>query len=395
MIRTALYIHIPFCEQRCTYCDFASSTDCDRLIQPYVGALCSELALLHTQLPEWEPSTVYVGGGTPTVLPPGLIGTVLTTARPFKDAEITLEANPGTVSRQALRALRTMGFNRLSLGMQSSDSTELGILGRRHDQLAVRQAVGWARDAGFENISLDLIYGLPAQKIGRWERSLDAALVLEPEHLSLYCLSLEPGTPLADAVRLGRLPSPDPDLAADMYELGAERLAHAGYHQYEISNWARPGRECRHNLAYWRNESYVGSGAGAWGHWRCGTAALRMCNVSKPGEYIDHMTSPGQSAAQADAPAPRSPACAETDYVTWQMAMAETMFMGLRLVEEGVSRHDFRARFGVDPTQLYEQVLERLALTGLVGWDENRIFLRPAALLIANQVFAEFLPDVP
>ncbi len=392
MIQVGLYVHIPFCRQRCAYCDFSSWAGRDELIKPYTSAVCAELSLLHDQLGNWEPATVYLGGGTPSIVPTDLLEDILSAAQPDPAGEITVEANPSTLSRDALYGLRHMGVNRLSIGMQSSNPGELAMLGRRHDLLSVRRAVERARDAGFTNISVDLIFGLPAQHLEAWSRSLETALQLNPEHLSLYALTLEPGTPLADTVQSGRLPPPDPDLAADMYDLARDRLRDEGYLHYEISNWARPGRQCRHNQAYWRNDSYIGAGAGAWGHWRQGPTDWRLGNTPDPQEYINKMIRHQPASAQSVG-SPWSPACEESEPIDRQTAMAETMFMGLRLVEEGVSRHAFMERFGVDPVRQYGDVLDRLAATSLICWDENRVYLREAALLIANQVFAEFLPD--
>jgi oxygen-independent coproporphyrinogen-3 oxidase len=391
LIPTALYIHIPFCRRRCTYCDFSTWAHRDALVRPYVDALCSELSLLHQQLPSWRPDTVYLGGGTPSLLPPHLVGEILTAAKPGPAAEITLEANPGTLDADALGSLRQMGVSRLSLGMQTSHAGELALLGRQHDFRAVERAVGWARRSGFDNLNLDLIYGLPTQQIAAWESSLDAALDLHPEHLSLYALSVEPDTPLADSIQKGRLPPPDPDLAADMYDLARERLADANYVHYEISNWAGPGRQCRHNLAYWRNEPYLGAGAAAWGHWSHGSTAWRMRNAADPQDYIQQMASQHPLRRDPGRP-PHSPACAEEESIARSMSMAETMFMGLRLIQEGVSRRTFRARFGTDPVQAYRDVLADLASMALIGWDDERVFLPQEALLIANQVFSSFLP---
>jgi oxygen-independent coproporphyrinogen-3 oxidase len=391
LISTALYIHIPFCRQRCTYCDFSTWAHRDELVRPYVDALCSELSLLHQQLPNWRPDTVYLGGGTPSLLPTDLARKILTAAQPGPAAEITLEANPDTLDPAALGSLRQMGVSRLSLGMQTSDAGELALLGRLHDFRAVERGVRWARRAGFDNLNLDLIYGLPAQQLTAWESSLDAALDLHPEHLSLYSLSVEPDTPLSDSIREGSLPPPDPDLAADMYDMARERLADANYVHYEISNWARPGHQCRHNLAYWRNEPYLGAGAAAWGHWPHGPTAWRMRNSADPQDYIQQMA--GQHPLnRAPAHPPRSPACAEEESIAGPLSMAETMFMGLRLIQEGVSRRAFRARFGTDPLLTYRDVLADLAAKALIAWDDERVFLPQDAILIANQVFSSFLP---
>jgi oxygen-independent coproporphyrinogen-3 oxidase len=278
--------------------------------------------------------------------------------------------------------------------MQSTHAKELTLLGRRHEVSTVRIAVHRARAAGFNNLNLDLMYGLPKQTLKSWAESLEAAVSLSPDHLSLYALSVEPGTPLASQIENGQLPTPDPDLAADQYLLAGERLGAAGYLQYEISNWARPGRECRHNLAYWRNERYLGVGSGAWGHWPSGERSWRMRNVMHPQTYIERLT---HHHLPQDAPerTPVSPAIGEWESIPPSVAMAETMFMGLRLVREGVSRGLFAARFGVDPVEFYAEPLAEHARTGLICWDDERVFLAPKAVLIGNQVFASFLPSEP
>ena len=389
---TALYAHIPFCRRRCNYCDFNTWAGLERLIHPYVAALISELNFLHEPWPNWRPDTFYLGGGTPSLLPAELLHPIILAARPRPGAEISLEANPGTLDSAALLALRRMGINRLSLGVQSARADELSLLGRLHDFPAVTDAVRWARTAGFDNINLDLIYGLPAQKTEHWQQTLDAALALSPEHLSLYALTIEPGTPLARQLDQGQLPAPDPDHAADLYEIARDQLAAAGYQQYEISNWARPGRQCRHNLAYWRNAPYLGVGAGAWGHWPAEHAGWRLRNTAHPQAYIEGLRA-GLLPEKAPAGLPLSPACVEWEFIPRPLAMAETIFMGLRLLQKGLSRSAFQARFGSDPVQLYADTLADLAQKRLIRWDDQRIYLPPEAVLISNQVFVSFLPE--
>jgi len=394
-MKVALYIHIPFCQQRCNYCDFNTWAGLGQLIGPYMAALELELGLLRrSSKAEWQATTLYFGGGTPSLAPAELLQSVLVAAQVGRGAEISLEANPGTVSSSALSTLRRAGVNRLSLGMQSANADELALLGRLHDFPAVVDAVRWARAAGFDNINLDLIYGLPGQGTATWEQTLNAALSLTPEHLSLYALSVEPETPLAQWVDQGRIPEPDPDLAADMYDLAREKLAAAGYLQYEISNWARPGKECRHNLAYWRNSTYLGVGAGAWGHWPQTETGWRMRNVTHPQVYLERMQLASRPEEAPIGP-PISPAGAEWEFISRPLTMAETMFMGLRLTEEGVSRRRFETRFGSDPAEVYAKTLTELAQTELIEWDDERIRLLPGAVLISNQVFAAFLPSCP
>ncbi|NPA92126.1 MAG: coproporphyrinogen III oxidase family protein, partial [Chloroflexi bacterium] len=272
----------------------------------------------------------------------------------------------------------------LSLGVQSAHPDDLRLLERGHDYATVIRAVTWARQAGFRNLNLDLIFGLPHQPLSRWQQSLELVLGLQPEHLSLYALTLEHGTPLAHWVAQGLLPQPDPDLAADMYLWADERLKQAGFQQYEISNWARPGMACRHNLQYWRNLPYLGLGAGAHGY----TNQTRTINVLTPGAYIRRLETATEPRAF-----PRSPATVEARALTLADEMAETMMMGLRLTEEGVSRRTFAQRFGRALEAVYGPTIERLQKQGLLTWspDRERLRLTSRGRLLGNWVFREFV----
>jgi oxygen-independent coproporphyrinogen-3 oxidase len=325
-------------------------------------------------------ATLFFGGGTPSILPRPLIAELLTACRQAfavdADAEISLEANPGTVDAAGLAGLRQLGVNRLSLGVQSAQPDELALLGRLHSFQQAAQAVTLARRAGFDNLSLDLIYGLPEQSVGDWQATLEAALALFPDHLSAYCLTVEEGTPLAEGVAAGRVPEPDPDLAAEMYELAEVALEQAGFGHYEISNWARTGRECRHNLVYWRDGAYLGFGAGAHSH----RAGRRWWNVRAPAAYI------------ARVGAGESPQ-AGGERLGREQAMGELMMMGLRL-REGVSDARFRGRFGQGLGEVYGPELAELAEEGLIAWDGERARLTPRGRLLGNRVFGRFLGDV-
>ena len=280
-----LYVHIPFCRAKCAYCDFNSYAGLEHLFAPYVRALAREIELAGRRHP-LQAQTIYLGGGTPTVLPLDLLGEVLAACRRAfqvpEGAEVTVEANPGTVDGDYLAGLLSLGINRLSLGVQSFDEGELRLLGRIHTAREAVEACHLAREVGFDNLNLDLIYGIPRQTLAGWRETLRQALDLHPDHLSLYALTLEEHTPLAQRIARGEVPAPDDDLAAEMYVLAEETLAEAGYVHYEISNWARPGRQCRHNLTYWRNQPYLGFGAGAHSYFR----GVRWWNVSSPEEYI-------------------------------------------------------------------------------------------------------------
>ncbi|HMN61307.1 MAG TPA: radical SAM family heme chaperone HemW, partial [Anaerolinea sp.] len=272
----SLYIHIPFCKRRCAYCDFNTYAGMEKWIPAYVDALCREMELVAAGESGPIPvGTLFFGGGTPSLLPLAQLERILSTAaRLFSfapDLEFSLEANPGTVDLDYLRGLKSLGLNRLSLGMQSAHPQELKMLTRLHDFPDVIRAVSWARRAGIDNLSLDLIFGLPGQSLERWSETLDLALGLGSEHISLYSLTVEEDTPLYSWVSRGLVDLPDNDLGADMFELAMDRLAQEGMVQYEISNWARRRADgslfsCRHNLQYWRGLPYLGLGAGAHGY---------------------------------------------------------------------------------------------------------------------------------
>jgi oxygen-independent coproporphyrinogen-3 oxidase len=271
--------------------------------------------------------------------------------------------------------LRELGVNRLSLGVQSLCDRELHLLGRIHTAAEAAGAYQAARQAGMDNVGLDLIYGLPGQSLPTWQASLSRALEMAPEHLSLYALSLEEGTPLAARVQRGELPAPDADLAAEMYEWAEAACAAAGYEHYEISNWSRPQRPCRHNLVYWRNEPYLGIGAGAHS-WAGGR---RWWNVARPEDYVARVLA-GISPAD------------EGEEIPPALEMAETTILSLRLVEEGLVLARFQERFGVDARQHYAAELEELSALGLIDLDQQRVRLARRGHLLANQAFYRFLP---
>ncbi|GAP05881.1 putative oxygen-independent coproporphyrinogen III oxidase [Anaerolinea thermolimosa] len=390
----SLYLHIPFCQKRCAYCDFNTFAGLENTIPAYVNALCREMRLVAASLPYRLPvHTLFFGGGTPSLLSVEQVATILETAATVFDvsprAEITLEANPGTVTRETLRGLRRLGVNRLSFGVQSAHPEELAILTRLHDYSDVIRSVQWAREAGFENLNLDLMFGLPGQTLERWQRTLELVLGLRPEHLSLYCLTIEKGTPFFRWSARGLLEIPDDDLAADMYEHAMDRLGEAGFIQYEISNWARPSGEgtwysCRHNLQYWRGLPYLGMGAGAHGY----AGGFRTANVKPVPHYIQRCQL-GESQ-----PFPRSPANDEFHPVSVQDEMAEMMMVGLRLTEEGISEEVFQHRFGKNLREVYRNILPALEQQGLIEWagqNHDHLRLTRRGRLLGNRVFSAFL----
>ena len=391
----SVYLHIPFCVHRCGYCDFNTYAGLEGLIPAYTRALCREISFSAAQAPQRLPvHTIFFGGGTPSRLPLEELEKILQTletAFSFQPGlEITLEANPGSLSLEFLKGLRRLGVNRLSLGMQSAVPHELALLERQHGLVDVVQGVSWARQAGFDNLSLDLIFGLPEQTLISWESSLQQALAFQTDHLSLYALTLEHGTPLKHQVDAGFLPEPDPDLAAEMYEMAEERLSGAGFENYEISNWARRGSDgelmaCRHNLQYWRSLPYFGFGAGAHGY----ISGVRTANVLTPAVYIRRLLDNTQARQQVVFP--RTPVTAQVQHPQGREAMGEMMMMGLRLTQEGVSSRVFEQRFGVSLMDIYAAPIRRLVDLSLLEWDRDRLRLTSGGRLLGNQVFLEFI----
>ena len=385
----SLYLHIPFCTHRCGYCDFNTYAGLENLIPAYVNALIEEIHQSAASAGEPLPvHTIFFGGGTPSLLQESDIKRILDELRLAYlvsiDAEITLEANPGTLTPKKLFGLRQAGINRLSFGVQSANPEQLRLLERQHDFEDVIQGVKWARQAGFDNLNLDWIYGLPGQSLESWKSNIELAIGLAPEHLSLYALSIEHGTPFKEMLTRGLLPLLDSDLAADMYEWASYKLEAAGYQQYEISNWAKTGAACKHNLQYWRTLPYLGMGAGAHGF----ADGFRTSNVLAPAAYIQRFKQGGIFQF------PRTAATATIEKIDEQRAMGEVMMMGLRLVKEGVARQSFSDRFRRGLDEVYGHQIEKLQNLGLlesVNGDQNAIRLTQRGRLLGNQVFIEFI----
>jgi oxygen-independent coproporphyrinogen-3 oxidase len=316
---------------------------------------------------------------------PGSLTQVMGAARDsftlIPEAEISLEANPGTVDVSYLAQLRALGINRISFGVQSAVPEELALLEREHDYAAVIEAVGMSRAAGFTNLNLDLIYGVPGQTLATWQESLLAALALNPNHFSLYCLTIEPGTPMQRWLNSGRIQLPDPDLAADQYELAGELLLEHGFCHYEISNWALPGHECQHNLTYWRNQAYLGMGAGAHGH----AAGYRYSVVKQPRVYIRRMQD------SVPTPYPFSLALASKHLVGTAEAISDTVITQLRLLQEGLDLEAFEAKFGQTLDEAYPGLLTQLRAWGLLAASNGRLRLTTRGRFLSNQVFYRFL----
>ncbi len=405
-----VYVHIPFCESKCPYCDFNTYAGIENLIPPYVDALCQEISRWGDALTDSSARTVFFGGGTPSYLSGADIGRIMSALRavlpPEAGAEVTLEANPGDVTLEKAASWLDAGFNRVSMGVQSFDDGLLETLGRRHDAEEAVRSFELLREAGFKNRSLDLMFGLPGQSLKQWTDSMEQALALEPDHVSLYGLQLEAGTPLEASVRLGRTARPDDDLAAEMY-LGAEAtFAKAGFRHYEISNWALPDRESRHNLVYWRNGPYLGLGPGA----HSSLFGYRFANTRSPRWYMRSLGLEPDTAREFPAlsaatprwePLPdstpevlrRMSGHGPVDFVeetTPQLELAETMMMGLRL-DVGISKADFESRFGRTLRDVFGHEIGELVSQGLLVEDSVGIRLSDRGRLLGNEVFGRFV----
>jgi len=378
-----LYVHLPFCLSKCAYCDFASfpleTAGGLSSARRYVEALAVELDLraASEEFAGVTADTIFFGGGTPTVLPAEWLAEVLSRIRlrfPVPDdVEVTVEANPGTVDREKLSALREAGFNRLSLGVQSFSDDSLALLGRVHTGAEAREAIAAARSAGFDNLSLDLIYGLPGQTVEEWRADVRAALEVGPEHISAYGLSLEPGTRLAEEVECGRLSEPGVEPYAEMYQLAEEAFTAAGYEHYEISNYARPGRECRHNRKYWSGDEYLGLGSSAHSH-RWGG---RWNNLPAPGVYCEWLERGQLPVERAEALSAKS-------------RVGEMLMLGLRCAE-GVSEEEIAARTGLRPSEVFGEAMARLSENGMLVAADGRLRIPREKWLVSNEVLAEFV----
>ena len=380
----SLYLHIPFCHTRCHYCDFNTYAGMLPLREPYVKALLKEVALAGTMAQHPDGSlrrsrTIFFGGGTPSLLTVAQITRLLndcfTSFAVDKDAEITMEANPGTLDKEQLQGIRAAGINRLSMGAQSFDAELLQTLGRIHTPEEITQAVIFARAAGFTSINIDFMFGLPGQTMQHWQDTLESALELRPEHLSLYSLIIEEGTPFHTWAHEGRITPGDEDLCADMYEYADERLRLAGYENYEISNWALPGHHSRHNLTYWQNLPYIGMGAGAYSTF----AGRRFSNIREPLDYIKAVNR--QRLPEAD-----------SEPVEREQEMSETAFLALRTAM-GLHLPTFAERFSQPFAQFVGDRLRPVEEAGLLEHETEWLRLSKRGRLLGNEVFLRLLPE--
>ena len=368
-----LYVHIPFCVKKCDYCDFLSGPAGKERQREYFQSLGREIAAV-PEFPDREITTVFIGGGTPSVPDSALMGAILDQIRNkffmAPDAEITIEANPGTLYKEKLQEYRKHGVNRLSLGLQSPQNRELKILGRIHTWEEFLESFFMAREAGFSNINIDLMSAIPEQTYEDWEKNLRTVAELSPEHISAYSLIVEEGTPFWER----ELDLPDEDTEYSMYEVTAQILREYGFEQYEISNYAKKGRECRHNVGYWIRQDYLGFGLGASSLY----GKERFANTPDMKKYMENSRTP-EKIREKEPP------------LTREDEMAEFMFLGLRMTR-GISKAEFERQFGSEIDAIYGDVLRKYKSMGLLLEENGRIFLSREGIHVSNSVMADFLP---
>lgn len=378
MTCAGVYIHIPFCRSRCSYCDFATGLYHPELAERYVQAVVEEIKSTTIADNLIAIDTIYLGGGTPSLLSAVQLRVILEAVRQRfrvdECAEVTMEMNPGTVSPEILREFRAEGVNRASFGAQTFDDGELARLGRSHNVADTLKTFSDLRVAGFDNVSFDLIAGLPGQALERWQSNVEQALSLRPEHLSFYLLEVHPGTPLAEHIRRGLQPIPDDDLAAVMYEWVLVRAEEAGYHHYEISNLCLRGFASRHNIKYWTGMPYFGFGCSAHSYDGQGRRWSNQRDVAKYVHVIEAGTSPVVQEQQLNGMDIRS----------------EAIFLGMRMMA-GVNTKRYRDTFGVDLRETHKDDLNRFVDAGLVEFEGDIVRLTRAGALMSNEVFAAFV----
>jgi len=372
----SLYIHIPFCKRRCSYCSFVSYAGREADIYMYTRALEAELK---TYAAGQRVRSVFFGGGTPSLLSVQQFDDLMRVIRSNfvldASAEVTIEANPGTVDGGYLTAIRALGINRISFGVQSLDDADLTLLGRIHTAAEARDAVRFAREAGFANINLDIIYGIPGQTIDQWRDMINGIISLAPQHLSLYPLTLEGDEPLYNAIARGEVDALDADATADQYELAEKILKSHGYNHYEISNWSLAGHECQHNMVYWLGGDYLGVGVAAHSY----MDGRRYANTPDLDKYL------------AFSGNQRTNICEMEERIGPEIELAEAVILGLRLTR-GVDVSDIKGRFNVNLLDPYSDQVEELTALGLVECDDTSISLTSRGRLLGNEVFWRFLP---
>ena len=369
-----LYVHIPFCVRKCQYCDFLSGPSDEEMKDRYIEALLKEIrAAEHTE--DYEIVSVFIGGGTPSALKAEAIASIMSTLQEqfffCEDAEVTIEANPGTVDLEKLTIYHNVGINRLSLGLQSTDAEELKLLGRIHSYEEFLKSYEWAREAGFSNINIDLMFAIPGQTGEAWRQHLYQVAELNPEHISAYSLIIEEGTPFAEQ----NLDLPDEDTEYQMYEDTAEILERYGYRQYEISNYAKQGYMCRHNAGYWQRREYLGFGLGASSLY----GGMRFSNTHQMQEYLKESRNPDQIRQ-------------DVTVLSRNERIEEFMFLGLRMTE-GISEKKFEENFDVRLMDVYGDILQKYEETGFMEHIETKWRLTRKGIHVSNHILADFLLD--
>jgi len=371
-----IYIHIPFCKSRCSYCDFATGLYQSEVAERYVEAVVREI--LATQNKNEKVDTIYFGGGTPSMLSPAQIKRILSSVHESfqveSNSEVTMEINPGSVTPQILREFRDVGINRASFGAQTFDDNELAKLGRAHSVADTLKTFHSLREAGFDNVSFDLIAGLPGQTFVGWQENVERSLELRPEHLSFYLLEVHSGTPLAQHIERGIQPKPDEDLAGEMYEWMLERASLAGYEHYEISNLCLQGHESRHNTKYWTGEAYFGFGCSAHSY---DGSSRRWSNERDVARYVE------------------ATVCGKTPIVedhelTQEETRAEAVFLGMRMMK-GVDTREYKQLYGVDLREEHRDDFIQFEEAGLIEFEGDLVRLTRAGALMSNEVFASFV----
>jgi oxygen-independent coproporphyrinogen-3 oxidase len=379
-VKSGIYIHIPFCKSRCSYCDFATDVwRSDEAVEQYVSALCLEIEKFDRPLTRAvQTDTIYFGGGTPSLLSSFQLEKILKSIdlkfNIDPTSEITLEMNPATVSLEKLNDFRSLGVNRASFGVQTFNDRSLKLLARGHDANDARKTFDLLRKSGFENISFDLIAGLPHQTLADWKLNLSEAMSLAPEHISLYILEIHEATPLAEQIRSKRQPQPDEDLAGEMYEVMLDKLAANGYEQYEISNFAKPGFESKHNSKYWRCEPVFGFGVSAHSFDGVSTRFSNERDTAKYVELIENANSP----------------VAELNELTLDQISGENAFLRLRMTN-GLEFGEFKLRFGIDLPAKYKAEFDQMSDLGLIELGSQSIKLTRKGMVYSNEVFATFV----
>lgn len=376
MKNLSLYIHIPFCAQKCFYCDFASYAGKDNLKKEYIDCLVKELNEVRESYSNYLINTIFIGGGTPSILSPDemkIIFTAIKTLNLSNSIEYTMECNPGSLDADKLRVMKEYGVNRISLGLQAVQDNLLKTLGRVHDFKTFKDNFIMAREFGFNNINVDLMFGLPNQTLNQWIDSLNEISDLRPDHISAYSLIIEEGTPFYDFYDKGKIILPDEDVERDMYNLTLKILKDKGYHQYEISNYSLSEKECKHNLAYWDMKEWIGVGSGSSSF----INNKRIKNVDAIADYIEKIKLNEK---------PYEDVIENTEEDT----MEEFMFMGLRKLE-GINEKNFNERFSKSLDEVYNDVINKHINKGLLIRDKGKIYLSSKGLEVSNQVMADFL----